>query len=101
MLSHLILQLKTLPKGDHQKNKTPDTKRLCRGLATFSMLDDPEESPADANKMYNFIGNYVARSEEVKQIAKVLKENKGWPCVKNIMTVDQVTYGICSIDNHA
>ena len=101
MLSHLTIQLKTVSKGDHQKNKTPDTKRLCHGPAAFGLTDDPEKSPADANDMYNFIGKYVARSEGVKRIAKSLKKNKGWTDVKNMMTVDQVTYAICSVDNHA
>ena len=51
--------------------------------------------------MYNFIGKYVARSEGVKGIKKALKENKGWTYVNNMMTVDQVMYAICSVDNHA
>ena len=77
MLSHLILQLKTLSKGDHLKNKTLDTRRLCRGPAAFGLTDDPEKSPADANDMYDFIGKYVTQSEGVKQITKALKENEG------------------------
>ena len=51
--------------------------------------------------MYNYIGKYVARSKGSKRITKALKENKGWIDVKNMLTVDQVTYAICSVDNHA
>ena len=101
MLIHLTLQLKTLSKGDHRKINTRDTKRLYRGPAAFGLTDNPEQYPADANDMYDFIGKYVARSEGVKQIAKALKENKGWTYAKNMMTVDQVTYVISSVDNHA
>ena len=72
-MSHLTLQLKTLSKGDHQKNKIPDTKRLCSGPAAFGLTDDHEESPVDVNDMYSFIGNYVTRSEEVERVTKALK----------------------------
>ena len=75
--------------------------RLCRGAATFGLTVNPEEYPADANDMYDFIGNYIARSEGVKQIAKALKENKGWTYTNNMMTVYQVMYAICSVGNYA
>ena len=80
--------------------KTPNTKRLCRGPAAFGLTNNPEESTTDANDMYHFFGNYVARSEGVQRISKTLKENKGWICVKNAMTVDWLTYAICSVANH-
>ena len=59
------------------KRQTIDTKRLAHGPAAFGLADDHEESPADANVMCIFIGNYVARSEGVRRIAKVLQEIKG------------------------
>ena len=34
------------------------------------------------------------------RIMKMLKENKWWNHVKNIMTVGQLTYAAYSVDNH-
>ena len=54
--------------------KTPHSKRLCRRPTAFGLTQNPEESTADANDMYYFFGNYVARSEGG---AEDLKDTEG------------------------
>ena len=53
-----------------------NSKRLRRGPAAFGLTSNPEESSADEEEMYHFIGKYVAKSEGVMRIMKTLRENK-------------------------
>ena len=79
MMNRLTFEIVHMPssKGYSLKNRTPDTKRLCRGPAAFGLTPDPEESPADPKDTYYFIGICVAKSDGIMRITKTLRENKG------------------------